>query len=75
MHIYYYYYYSIIIKNRGKTDKIIGKISKFSKWKYVTAMIINGFRYKSNRYAKPDVTIANITVIMIIIMTFCICPI
>ncbi len=38
-------------------------------------MIINGFRYKSNRYAKPDVTIANIIVIMIIIMTFCICPI
>ncbi len=38
-------------------------------------MIKNGLRYKSNRYAKPDVTIAKITVIIIIITTFCICPI
>ena len=73
----YYYYYTIIIsKNSGDIDdKIKWKISKFSKCKYVITMIINGFRYKSNRYAKPNVTIANITVTIIIIRTFCICPI
>jgi hypothetical protein len=37
--------------------------------------MINGLRYKSNTYAKPNVTIDNITVITIIIITFRICPI
>ena len=37
--------------------------------------MINGLRYKSNTYTNPKVTIDNITVITIIIITFRICPI
>ena len=56
-------------------DKIIQKkISISSKGKSVD-IIINGLRYISNKYARPKVTIDNVTVSMIMIVTFSICPI
>ena len=57
-------------------DKIIQKkISISSKGKSVVDIIINGLRYISNKYARPKVTIDNVTVSMIMIVTFSICPI